>query len=388
MKFSVLLPTRNGGPYLRGCISSVLDEDYDDMELVVCDNANVDETQEVLASFSNDHRLKVLRTEEVLSVTDNWNKVYQASSGDYILMLGDDDCLIPGYFNVLEKILEEKNYPELITHNYCSFIEPNSIDGNKYAYYNYTGFKYGQDFRSGEEISREMRSSMVRDMFRFRTRFPLQIQATLFSRKAAKRVKGDLFQVPYPDFYALCSMLLTAQTWVFSSKSLLVVGVTPHSHGAYQFSSDQDQESKGLDYIGVSEVNKDNFGSPTFAQVLVWLDSLKVNYAELLENVEVCHSNYLLRQIYYSSLEYKKGNILLRDFVKRFSQLSFLEILGLFRAGLVNKDPWKRLWRAVKYFGNHRVQKIWVGCQPLESHITDMKGFAHWIGKRSSVFNK
>ena len=136
MKFSVLLPTRNGGPYLRGCISSVLDEDYDDMELVVCDNANVDETQEVLASFSNDHRLKVLRTEEVLSVTDNWNKVYQASSGDYILMLGDDDCLIPGYFDVLEKILEEKNYPELITHNYCSFIEPNSIDGNKYAYYN------------------------------------------------------------------------------------------------------------------------------------------------------------------------------------------------------------------------------------------------------------
>ena len=110
MKFSVLLPTRNGGPYLRGCISSVLDEDYDDMELVVCDNANVDETQEVLASFSNDHRLKVLRTEEVLSVTDNWNKVYQASSGDYILMLGDDECLIPGYFDVLEKILEEKTH--------------------------------------------------------------------------------------------------------------------------------------------------------------------------------------------------------------------------------------------------------------------------------------
>ena len=38
MKFSVLLPTRNGGKYLKSCIESVLSQDYKDMELIVFDN--------------------------------------------------------------------------------------------------------------------------------------------------------------------------------------------------------------------------------------------------------------------------------------------------------------------------------------------------------------
>ena len=42
MKFSVLLPTRNGEKYLKTCIQSILDQTYDDTELIVFDNANTD----------------------------------------------------------------------------------------------------------------------------------------------------------------------------------------------------------------------------------------------------------------------------------------------------------------------------------------------------------
>ena len=57
MKFSVLLPTRNGGKYLESSIESVLSQDYQDMELIVFDNANTDNTAEVVNSFSNDKEL-------------------------------------------------------------------------------------------------------------------------------------------------------------------------------------------------------------------------------------------------------------------------------------------------------------------------------------------
>jgi len=33
MRFSVLLPTRNGGALLSNCIASILEQDYDDFEL-------------------------------------------------------------------------------------------------------------------------------------------------------------------------------------------------------------------------------------------------------------------------------------------------------------------------------------------------------------------
>ena len=87
MKFSVLLPTRNGGKYLKSCIESVLSQDYKDMELIVFDNANTDNTAEVVNSYSNDKRLKYYRTDSVVDVTENWNNALKKSSGDYVLML-------------------------------------------------------------------------------------------------------------------------------------------------------------------------------------------------------------------------------------------------------------------------------------------------------------
>ena len=43
MKFSVLLPTRNGGDFLKNTIRSILEQDHDDFELVISDNANTDD---------------------------------------------------------------------------------------------------------------------------------------------------------------------------------------------------------------------------------------------------------------------------------------------------------------------------------------------------------
>ena len=48
MKLSIVLPTRNGGELLEGCLRSILDQDYSDMELVVSDNASDDRTPDIL----------------------------------------------------------------------------------------------------------------------------------------------------------------------------------------------------------------------------------------------------------------------------------------------------------------------------------------------------
>ena len=118
MKYSVLLPTREGGRYLANAVRSILSDPYEDMELVVSDNANTDETSEILASFAGDPRLKVVRTKELIPVHDNWNLTVKESSGDYILMLGDDDYLQPCYFTKMVKLLEQYDYPYCITYNY------------------------------------------------------------------------------------------------------------------------------------------------------------------------------------------------------------------------------------------------------------------------------
>ena len=82
MKFSVLLPTRNGEKYLKTCIQSILDQTYDDMELIVFDNANTDGSARIIESLAKDKRLKHYKTQNVVSVTENWNNALNKSSGD------------------------------------------------------------------------------------------------------------------------------------------------------------------------------------------------------------------------------------------------------------------------------------------------------------------
>jgi glycosyltransferase involved in cell wall biosynthesis len=383
MKYSVLLPTRGGGQYLSGVIHSILDDPYEDVELVVSDNANTDETQEVLALFSNDPRLKVTRTEKLLSVNENWNHVLDKSSGDYILMLGDDDCLLPGYFEKMDNVLRQYDYPECVTYNYCNYVFPGAMC-NDVGYYKTDAFKFGRKYPSqGGVISLKNRFTIIEDMFSFKATFPLLMSPTLIARKAMERIRGEVFQPPYPDYYALTSLLMLAETWVYHAESMLVVGITPKSHGSYQYSSDNETELRGLEYLGIDkEAKAQDPGSPTINQMNVWLENMKGSYPDKLDSVEMDRPNYLLRLTFFWCLDYQNGSISLKDLLFRFKELSGLDWLGMLSTGLFSATCWERLWRELRYMGSHRIQKVFVGARPLGREITDHKKFRDWLGSQ------
>ncbi|MGI9293304.1 MAG: glycosyltransferase family 2 protein, partial [Pseudomonadales bacterium] len=45
-RVSIVLPVFNGERYLRRAIESILDQTYADFELLICDNASTDTTEE------------------------------------------------------------------------------------------------------------------------------------------------------------------------------------------------------------------------------------------------------------------------------------------------------------------------------------------------------
>ena len=73
-----------------------------------------------MKSFISDNRLKYYKTDEVVGVTANWNNALRASSGEYVLMIGDDDYLLPGYFDHINSIIEKNNNPDAVS--YCGFL--------------------------------------------------------------------------------------------------------------------------------------------------------------------------------------------------------------------------------------------------------------------------
>ena len=379
MKFSVLLPTRNGGKYLKSCIESVLSQDYKDMELIVFDNANTDNTAEVVNSYSNDKRLKYYRTDSVVDVTENWNNALKKSSGDYVLMMGDDDFLLPGYFDTLDKIIKENDFPDGISYFGYTFIYPDAVD-NKEGYYLDPHYDYEKKLMDSGKPTKNQLKSIVYDMFKFKNRVPLNTLPHIWSRKVINRVDGELFRPPYPDHFALNAIFLKANTWVFSKKKLYIIGVTPKSYGHYVFS---DNEQKGgEDYLGISGDFPGQLpGSALINNMYVWLQLLKDNYPDDLGGVQISRNRYVRHQLHHWISQYRHGSIERKDLFHRLGLLTLKEKLGLISA-IWDKRSILALYAMFKTLNPSKVDTFYYGPQQLKGILTSSDLYNKVIRKK------
>jgi len=381
MKFSVLLPTRNGGKYLESCIESVLSQDYQDMELIVFDNANTDNTAEVVNSYSSDKRLKYYRIESVVSVTDNWNNALKKSSGDYVLMMGDDDFLLPGYFETLDKIIKENDSPDGISYFGYSFIYPDAVD-NTEGYYSDPHYDYEKKLIDGGKMTKNQLKSIVYDMFKFKNRVPLNTLPHIWSRKVINRVDGELFRPPYPDHFALNAIFLKANTWVFSKKKLYIIGVTPKSYGHYVF-SDNDQKG-GEDYLGISGDFPGQLpGSALINNMYVWLQLLKDNYPDYLGDVQISRNGYVRHQLHYWISQYRHGSIGRKDLFHLLGLLTLKDKLGLISA-IWDKRSILALYAMLKMRNPSKIDTFYYGPQQLKGVLTSSDLYNKVIKKKVS----
>jgi glycosyltransferase involved in cell wall biosynthesis len=94
-RVTVCIPTYNRSSMLQGAIESALSQGYDDISVVVSDNASDDDTAFVVRSFS-DPRLNYLRREVNTGMVDNVNFVMKLAETEFLVVLSDDDRLLPG----------------------------------------------------------------------------------------------------------------------------------------------------------------------------------------------------------------------------------------------------------------------------------------------------
>ncbi|WP_152473329.1 glycosyltransferase family 2 protein [Roseovarius sp. THAF9] len=105
MLISIVIPTRDRAQYLRHSLATATAIIDTNIEILVSDNASVDETQKVV-SEAQDPRVRYVNTGARLSMRQNFEFALHQSTGDYVIYFGDDDGIIPGQFPFLRKILE------------------------------------------------------------------------------------------------------------------------------------------------------------------------------------------------------------------------------------------------------------------------------------------
>jgi glycosyltransferase involved in cell wall biosynthesis len=248
MKFSVLLPTRNRLQFLRFAVETVRRQEAGDWEIVVSDNDSEDDIAGYVASCA-DPRIRYQRTDRFLPVTENWNYALAQSRGDYVIMLGDDDGLMPGYFRAMTELVERFDHPELIYTSGYLFAYPGVLPDHPNGllnHYRNGAFLDGAEhaFRLDPGVARKL----AHDAMNFKMTFGFNMQYSLISRPLIERLRpyGAFFQSPFPDYYATIVMFLKARQIVVDPRPLVAIGITPKSYGYYLFN---DREAEGVEFL-------------------------------------------------------------------------------------------------------------------------------------------
>jgi glycosyltransferase involved in cell wall biosynthesis len=93
---SVGLPVRNGAERIEGAVKSVLAQDHENLELVICDNASTDDTEELCRALAaQDTRIVYHRHPVNVGLHNNFLNTLELATGRYFRWLGDDDWLAP-----------------------------------------------------------------------------------------------------------------------------------------------------------------------------------------------------------------------------------------------------------------------------------------------------
>ena len=251
MKFSVLLPTRNRLDLLQYAVETVRRQNYENWEIIISDN---DSEQNISGYVENlrEERIKYYRTNKFISVTDNWNNAIEKASGDYIIMLGDDDCILKNFFSIISNLVSSFNHPDAIYTKSLLYAYPGAIPGYPNGFIR--SYDYAPFFKLSDHpfiLDRQTARDLVEDSMNFRMTYTYNMQHTILKHSFIDSLagKGPFFQSPYPDFYATNVVFLMAERILISPIPLVVVGISTKSFGHFFFNKDEKGGSEFLNNL-------------------------------------------------------------------------------------------------------------------------------------------
>ncbi|UEG49052.1 glycosyltransferase [Ferruginibacter lapsinanis] len=103
-KYSIILPVKNGGEYVKICVDSILKQTYRDFNLIILDNNSNDGSLEWLQALA-DERVVIYTSAQSLSMEENWGRIVAVPKNEFITIIGHDDLLHPGYLETMDALI-------------------------------------------------------------------------------------------------------------------------------------------------------------------------------------------------------------------------------------------------------------------------------------------
>ena len=116
---SVLILAYNAEKYIRDLLESIRDQTYQNIEIIISDDASKDDTVRIAQVWKDENRLclkkmMIRSSEQNQGVVKNANLGFELCNGRYIKVIAADDKLAPACIENMVRVCEDKGYPLLL----------------------------------------------------------------------------------------------------------------------------------------------------------------------------------------------------------------------------------------------------------------------------------
>ena len=222
-RFSIIIPTRERAQTLYHTLVGCLRQEYDDYEIVVCDNASSSATLDVIERLSSP-RIVYHRSPDLLCMADNFNLAFSVSTGEYVLFIGDDDGVMPYAFAQVDALIRETG-SKAVTWNTGVYSWPNILR-DELANYIAVCASRKRTYFDGRQLIRDVMSGVSPPSF-----LPNAYHSVI-ARDVLDGIQsqaGQIFKGHGPDTYTSFSIAYAIDTFVRVETPMTISGFSSAS---------------------------------------------------------------------------------------------------------------------------------------------------------------
>lgn len=106
---SIIVQIYNSARYIRECVNSVLEQTYENFELILIDDGSLDESKDICLKLCETDRRILFFHQEYKGVSTARNIGMKTAKGKYLFYLDSDDIIHPDLLETLYDELEKTN---------------------------------------------------------------------------------------------------------------------------------------------------------------------------------------------------------------------------------------------------------------------------------------
>lgn len=288
---SIAIATKNREKYCVESIKSILSYGYSNLEITIADNSDTEVVKNFVENL-NSPQVKYRYDSGPVSSIENFNRAVEMATGEYMMLIGDDDSILPKCMETA-KWAKENEVDSICSKETVHYYWPGSIAG---AEGGLLSFGNGNSSIKKIDIPAELSKLMKNGIQHYLT-FPLpKTYHGLVKMKVMREIKqktGHFYGGLSPDIYSCIAVSCVAKNHYIIDEPLSVAGVCAKSTTADNIKGMHSGEIEGIPHLKYRGHYEWNERVPKFYSVnTIWAESgikalEELNQTKLLEEFNV-----------------------------------------------------------------------------------------------------